>query len=698
MQQFKDIHETSAPEDITIWNTSTPKDPTPVSPFISGIDDISDTHPNDIDIQPEYTIKIGKKRGKYFDALEKSNNLFGGKKLLPVDIRNKNYFSFVPYRLAIQRYIKKLWWMGMGLTMMFVFIVCVILSYVDKLIIENRVNAGYQNLIEIKEWNLSLEQIQKKVNNARFDLLVADILFLPFQIFPWDKIQSIWHVISWGRYLSRWLDDTLSLYDTLKKFTTQKPIHKIYFTHLFTNISSDLQHIEKMLQKAIDQYQAIAWLPNNSLQETLAVNLSQIENIVWYLTTLNENMAQFLDIFGHTEKKKYLVLFQNSDEIRPTWWFIGSIGVLEIFRWRVDLFQKKDVYAVEWDLKQAQYERLPAPKGIAELTDTFWLRDANYYVNLQDSSKAIKFFTDKSGIDIDGIMYINQNVIIDLLKITWPVYFPELDMYISADNFSTIMSLMVEAKTFKQGTLGTPKQILFDFMEIFSQTLIEKWEYFEYLQTLVSDMENRNIMMWSFDPEENQFLSDIWANGNIAYDTTLDFTYPVYTSISGNKSDRYMYRKYRQTVRSGESCSYDIAFEIQSTHNMTKNEREYITNMITENDLTTPNLFEIQWAGTNRQFVRVIIPDEAILEPQEWVVEILYGERKWAEFFLETQLQETSFFTLKYQLPNHECKPYTYELYKQPGIPLYDITMDIDGDTYTYTQQQQDFYFEKRDN
>lgn len=97
---------------------------------------------------------------------------------------------------------------------------------------------------------------------------------------------------------------------------------------------------------------------------------------------------------------------------------MGSMALVEMFKGQIKLFQKKDVYAIEWDLKSADYERLPAPKGLNELTGTFGLRDANYFANLQDSSEAIKFFTDEAGLQIDGIIYINQNILLKLLEIT----------------------------------------------------------------------------------------------------------------------------------------------------------------------------------------------------------------------------------------------------------------------------------------
>lgn len=376
---------------------------------------------------------------------------------------------------------------------------------------------------------------------------------------------------------------------------------------------------------------------------------------------------------------------------------MGSMWLLEMFRGKMQLFQKKDVYAIEWDLKKAEYERLPAPKWIAELTDTFGLRDANYYANLWDSSNAIKFFTDRAGIRLDGIIYINQNTLLHLLEDTWPVYFEQLDREISSENFSELMSLAVEAKTFKVGTLGTPKQVLFDFIQVFIAELNSQWKYFDYAQTLSHDIASRDIMMWSFDENHNAILSNFWVNGEIDYQQSLDYIYPVYTSLSGNKSDRYMRRNYVININSQtDSCNYNIDFQIRSTHGMTQNRRDDIQSFISEYELDSPNLFEIQGADRNRQYVRVIIPPNTSVIDSQGTEIIDYGQRKWLEFFLDTQLWEVSLYENSYILENPRCDTYTTTIYKQPWIPQFWVRLNIDGEIYNFDNLQEDFYFENR--
>lgn len=698
MKKIRDISQNLYDEvvdikDDIIWKSPEVKNHKNTSNF----SDITSARQKNISLGKKREIKIWKKQGKNFDALEKKNLLKKIVKKQNIILRKKEKKIDISRTfLLTKRKLKWFWFFGKVLFVVWILVSFIYLSYLDKLIVEKKVNAGYSKLIQIKDGHLSLSEIHKEINNARFDLLLADVFFTPFSLFSGDKIDSVEHVISWGRYLSRSLDDLLALYVKTDKFIAEKSLQRVYFTQLLSNIFPELQNIETSLSLSLEHYKNIEWLPNKDLYIQRDKVVGEIENILSYLSVINSLYVDFLNTLGHSEKRRYIVVFQNADEIRPNGGFMGSMWLLEMYKGKVQLFQKKDVYAIEWDLKKSQYERLPAPKWLDELTENFWLRDANYYLNLKDSSGAIKFFTDKAGIDIDGVIYINQNILLHLLEITWPIYFESIWKEITAENFSEIMSLLVEAKTFKQGTLGTPKQVLFDFMEVFSQKLIQDGAYFDYVQSIIHDVKSRDIMIWSFHEDENIFLSELWLRGDIDFSKSIDFSYPVYTSLSGNKSDRYMRRKYIQTVNTNESCDFEVNFQIQSTHDMGKNKRDAINSLIEEYGLDDTNLLEIQWAARNRQFVRVLFPKSAQIQKKEGMEIIDYGARKWVEFFLTTELQQTTYYDISYSLENPDCSNYNYTLFKQSWIPSYDIELTIDENNHEYLWRKEDFYFEVR--
>jgi len=650
----------------------------------------------DIDMHYISTIRVDKNTTRNFDALQiKKRNIFWKQKNISLQKKQDSTMQQVEVYISkkIKR-IKNIWYISLWI---WILIFSIAYGIFAKIIVENRVNSGYEKLMQVKEGNIGFTEIHENINNARFDFILSDILFAPFSLIPSEKINSVDYAIAGWKNISWWLDQVLSLYEKIYAYTYQKEISQIYFTQLFLNIYNDVYDVRKSFLKAADEYSKISWLPTQWLEEQRLQALEVLE--VWnnYLDIFLDEFQNFVNILGHEERRRYLIVFQNSDEIRPTGGFMGSMALVEMFKWQIKLFQKKDVYAIEWDLKSANYERLPAPKWLSELTDTFGLRDANYFVNIEDSSKTIKFFTDNANIDIDGVIYINQNILIKLLELTGPIYFDDMNQEVNSENFSYVMSLLVESKISKQWTLWTPKQVLFDFIELFTAKLIEDGKYFEYLQVLIHEAKSRDIMMWSFYPEENDFLTKLWINGEIDYNKTLDFIYPVYTSLSWNKSDRYISREYSTSVtQDSESCDFFVTQQIKSSHNMGTNEKRTITDLIEKYDLTWDDLLQIQWNARNRQYVRVLLPAGAEITPKDAMEIVDYGSRKWIEFFLTTPVQQAEFFDFSYTLKNPECKQYNTMYYKQPGIQSYDVNIMIENQNYNFERKQEDFYFEMR--
>ena len=649
---------------------------------------------------------------KNFDGLEKTSiftSLFRRDIVLrpriPITRRFYNYFQFfINYYLDVcKKIISKIKYFFIHLSLYgYVSFLLIIISssflilFLTKHTIESRVNNGYTILQDISHGGKSFDEIRKAVNQARFDFLVADILFTPFRFLNDDRISSVSHMIQGGRSLTYTLDNSISLVAKLWEFVDDKNPMDIYWVHVLHRLKPHINNMSLWLQKSIDAYNWVTWMPHPQLEDQRKDLIAKL--VLWkqYIETIEDNYQTILSILWEQRRTQYLIAFQNADEIRPTWGFMWSMALVSMFRGKIDMFQKKDIYAIEWDLKLATYEREPAPKGINELTEYFWLRDANYFINTKDSAESIQFFVNQAGLDVDGIIFLNQNSLIRLLEISWPVYFDALKTDIDHNNFSEIISLLVESKVFHVGTLGTPKQVLFEFVPVFFDALQDRWLYAQYIDFIFKEVKNREVVVWFFDKQRQDFAYELWIDGTIDFTQSKDFWFPVYTSISWNKSDRYMQRHYSYHIEKTESCDYDVSLQIQSTHAMIKTHRDKILTL--KNDFWIEHdeeLMYIQGMGRNRQFVRYLLPKEAeVYMFDGWEI-VDYGSRKWIEFFLETPFLETSRFWFRYRLINPLCKPYSFQFFKQAGIKKYDIDITYNDRTDRFNDMQTDFYFEK---
>ena len=159
------------------------------------------------------------------------------------------------------------------------------------------------------------------------------------------------------------------------------------------------------------------------------------------------------------------------------------------------------------------------------------------------------------------------------------------------------MSTLVESKISKKWTLWTPKQTLFNFIEEFRVILKEKAYYIGYISIILDNIKNREIIIYSFDEGLNKTLSKLWLNWEIKYDMSLDFSYPIFTSIGWNKTDRYIKRKYEKIIMQNPDCSIDTSLNIFLSHLFTKKEEKEIENILEKYDIkqNKSELIKVQW-------------------------------------------------------------------------------------------------------
>jgi hypothetical protein len=560
------------------------------------------------------------------------------------------------------------------------FLIILFFLVIDKLIVENRINSWYKKILSIKENSGDIEFVRKNINDARLDFILSDILFKPFLFIPNNNIRNWYYILKWWKDLTKLLDKTIQTYFSTKKFIdTSWWLENIKLTNLLSNLRSDFSKITLLLYNTILHYDNIKNLNDENLNNKLIYTQNILKKGYKILDILNRDFDIFLSLLGHNSEKKFLILFQNNDEIRATWWFIWSLATITIKDWKIIDFIKDDVYAYEWEINKVYPKKNPAPEWLNKITDTFWLRDANYFIDFESSSKSINFFLNKINKKVDWIIYINQNTFLDFLKLTWWIEFTDLWETITEENFSLIISTLIESQSFKVWTLWSPKQILFDFANVFLWKLKIDKDYFAYLDIILKNIKSRDLVIYSFNPEENNLLWKLWINWKINYSDTLDFAYPVFTSIWWNKSDRYIELKYKKNIEQNADCSINTNLNIYRTHFFSKFEEQKVNELLDKyplKDKTRKDVINIQWKWENKAYVRVLLPKDAEVDKKSWMNISKYPNATVLDFYINTRLLESTLYDINYNIPNRECLPYNFKFYKQPWIRDYNFEIN----------------------
>lgn len=162
--------------------------------------------------------------------------------------------------------------------------------------------------------------------------------------------------------------------------------------------------------------------------------VSQISTLRDFASNMDKLVSLFLQLAGFKEPRTYLILLQNSTELRPTGGFIGSVAVASFGDGRMTNLQIHDVYTFDGQLKGHVDPPVPVRELLGQ--EHWYLRDSNWDPDFAISAaKAAWFFQKESGIYVDGVLALNTPFIVEVLKATGPIDLPDYNDRITADNF-----------------------------------------------------------------------------------------------------------------------------------------------------------------------------------------------------------------------------------------------------------------------
>lgn len=152
------------------------------------------------------------------------------------------------------------------------------------------------------------------------------------------------------------------------------------------------------------------------------------------LTTVDRLLLLYKVSGGFNGAQSYLVLFQNSMELRPTGGFIGSVGKLTMVDGNVGEFTIFDVYELDGQLRG--HVDPPDPIRTLLAQEHWYLRDSNWDPDFGVSGeRAAWFFEKETGQKVDGVFALTTGFVTEFLKATGPINLSDYNDRVTSDNF-----------------------------------------------------------------------------------------------------------------------------------------------------------------------------------------------------------------------------------------------------------------------
>lgn len=377
----------------------------------------------------------------------------------------------------------------------------------------------------------------------------------------------------------------------------------------------------------------------------------------------------FPELMGKDKKMTYLVLVQNSNELRPTGGFLQSLVFVTFQKGELLDYQTLDVLTTD-TLLNGQVE---SPKDLKDtLGGTSWyLRDSNWSGDFEESAKQATWFVEKElGRTVDGVVGINTQMYPKLLSALGKISIPEYEEELTEKNVLERISLHNDLGIVNKEN-GGKKDFLTLLTKSLFQSIVEasgpKVESMGVV--LMEGLRKNEIFVYMNNPELQRIFMSLGWSGTIVsppcpqqffqQNCYVDRMFSVESNVGVNKINPYIER----------SAKHDVVLDGQ--------------NAIHIHTLSLKNTAESNtWPlGTYKNYQRLYLPQPAqinsvLIDGNPVEKSKLYftntGTHEVVGVYIEVPIKKTTTVTISYVVPlvkkNESVFSYAFFIQKQAGI------------------------------
>ena len=424
----------------------------------------------------------------------------------------------------------------------------------------------------------------------------------------------------------------------------------------------------------------------------LRAQISSSINLLDQASSLINDAQPFIEsapyILGMEKPRKYLVIFQNDAELRPTGGFMTAYAVISVDKGKINIMQSDDIYSLD-----AKFPgKIEAPEAIKKYLPKvpYWyIRDQNLSPDFKVSMDTFfpNYLKTKSPA-VDGIISLDTQVLVDLLKITGPIgvsgfgnYSAEEDkrcncpqVFYELEKFADVEGPVVWDSIsgqiiVKPKNYGERKSFIGPMMySVLTNVMAQpKSKMVDLFNTTMSLLQAKHIQFYFTESQIQSAVEAFNLAGRIR-DFDGDYLLVVDTNFAGAKTNAWV------TYTADQKIDVSSDGTITKTLTLTyKNPQAYFEDKETK----------LRLNGLFRDWLRVYVPKGSKLieakgfETGQTTGEDL-GKTVFEGFFTLTPLNVKT-VTFKYELPFKVKSPYKLLIQKQGGSKSFPYNIIING-------------------
>ncbi|MEK7186666.1 MAG: DUF4012 domain-containing protein [Patescibacteria group bacterium] len=323
--------------------------------------------------------------------------------------------------------------------------------------------------------------------------------------------------------------------------------------------------------------------------------LAKIHDQIISIKTVADEGVTFIDqakplikvlpkLLGEPTEKKYLVLFQNDKELRPTGGFITAYAIFRIDKGIIHVDKSENIY----NLDNTIPNKPKAPEPIKKYFPTvplYNLRDSNLSPDFIESMKEFNYLYDKARgkVDVDGIIALDTHVLVSTIKILddsvqagGKTFTTKIDprcdcpqvIYELEKDISTPLSLDLRVTDLAAVQAGR-KAIIGDLLYAIMEKAMKsspKVYWGPLFQDLFKQIEEKHVMFALEDKGAQQGIHAIGADGKIL-PFEGDYLHINEANFSGSKANLYMSKQVTQDYKvKGDTIEKTVTINFKNSH------------------------------------------------------------------------------------------------------------------------------------
>lgn len=557
-----------------------------------------------------------------------------------------------------------------------------------------------QNIIlastELDKTKYSLTQTQKSLDSMGY------LKFIPIANMYYSDVQHLTKAGFYGLSAARVLVDSIEPYADIlglkgKKGsfvagTASQRIETAVKT--MGKITPHIDDIAKYMEGARKEIDAVD--PNHYPPlfggEKIRNGLSQLKLLVDQGVTFVSDARPLIKILpsllGDPKEKKYLVLFQNDKELRPTGGFITAYGIFRIDKGVIHVDRSDDIYTLDNGIFGKPKAPAPILKYLPNVT-TLHLRDTNLSPDFITSMNTFNSLYKKASgyVPVDGIIALDTNVLVSTIKILddevyaggvrftskedprcdCPQVIYELERLVSTPKSVDLkVTTLAAVQAQRKDLIGV---LLYAIMEKALKSS-PKLYWGPLFQDMLTQVEQKHVMFYIYNKDAQAGVEALNAAGRIR-PFEGDYLHINQANFGGAKANLFV----QETVKQ----NFEVANDGTITKKITINYKN--PHAPSDCNLERGNLCI---NAVLRDWIRVYVPlGSKLIDSQGSEVKMTsYDELDKTVFegFLTVRPKGVATFSLSYTLP-FRIKDSNLPLYiqKQPGTGGNEYTLEVRG-------------------